>query len=229
MRFLLDLTSRRTTRLLAASALLIGVGGATMAASSASAAACGPTTFTTTNCSMTGSADITAGSLGLAAPADQTWPTTALSGVDLTLVDTTDSSFSVQDITGSGDGWNVTATATPFTVGTSATVLANAGTLVFNGSTSTDVTGATPDNACAGTTTCTPATSDVTFPVDLTTDSGTTTSTIYNAATSSGMGNIVIGGAGNPAAWWLNVPAGAVSGTYTSQITLTIASGPTAT
>ena len=112
MRYLGNLTSRRSTRLLAASALVLGVGGGTMAASSAPAAACDGVTFAA-GCTMTGTATITAGSLGVAAPAVQTWGTT-LDGTDQLLVNDApaDTSFSVQDATGSGDGWNVTATAT---------------------------------------------------------------------------------------------------------------------
>ena len=231
MRFLLDLTSRRTTRLLGAAALLVGVGGATMAASSASAAACNPGTTFQGTCTMTGTATLTGGSLGVEAPATQTWSTT-LDGTNKLLVNAApaDTSFSVQDATGSGDGWNVTATASPFTVAAAPTrVLANIGTLVFNGSTTSETTGATPGNACAPLTDCTVATpTGLTFPVDFTTD-GTTPFTLYNAAAASGLGNILIGSssAGAPAAWWVNVPASATAGAYASTITLTIASGPT--
>jgi hypothetical protein len=226
MRFLLDLTSRRTTRLLAASALLIGVGGATMAASSASAAACDDATFSQT-CTMAGSAAITGGALGMLAPVGQSWAT-QLNGADQQLVDTADASFTVQDITGSGDGWDVTAGATQFTGTTSDTnLLATTGTLVYNGSTTSETVGATPGNACAPATACTVATpTGLVMPVDFTTDG--TLENIYDADTATGMGNIVVGAlsGGAPAAWWLNVPAGAVADTYTSTITLAINSGP---
>jgi hypothetical protein len=231
MGLLLGLTSRRTTRLLAASALLIGVGGATMAASSASAAACDPAVFAQT-CTMTGTATVTAGSLGVAAPATQTWGTT-LDGTDKQLVDAApaDTSFSVQDATGSGDGWNVTATATQFTVGASTTVLADTGTLVFNGSATSETTGATPGNLCAPATTCTVPTTDVVFPVDFVTGAAVIPVSIYNAAAATGLGNILIGSSsgGAPAAWWVNVPASATAGAYVSTITLAINSGPTGT
>jgi WxL domain surface cell wall-binding len=216
MGLLLGLTSRRTTRLLAASALLIGVGGATMAASSASAAACDPAVFAQT----------------CTAPATQTWGTT-LDGTDKQLVDAApaDTSFSVQDATGSGDGWNVTATATQFTVGASTTVLADTGTLVFNGSATSETTGATPGNLCAPATTCTVPTTDVVFPVDFVTGAAVIPVSIYNAAAATGLGNILIGSSsgGAPAAWWVNVPASATAGAYVSTITLAINSGPTGT
>jgi len=44
----------------------------------------------------------------------------------------------------------------------------------------------------------------------------------------TGLGAIVIGGstATNPLGWWLSVPATALSGTYTSTVTVSVASGP---
>ena len=63
---------------------------------------------------MAGTATVTGGALGATAPASQSWSTT-LNGVDKQLVDGADASFSVQDVTGSGGGWTVTATATQFT------------------------------------------------------------------------------------------------------------------
>lgn len=232
MRYLLGLTSRRTTRLLAAFALLIGVGGGTMAASSAPAAPCDGVTFAA-SCDMVGTATISASALGMAAPATQTW-STPLDGLDHQLVDATspDTSFLVQDFTGSGDGWTVTAGATQF-VGTSITptdtnVLANTGTLVFNGSTTSETTGAVPSNDCAPGTTCTPATTTgLTVPVAIAQD-GSGPFTIYSATAGSGMGTIRVGAlaGANPAAWWVNVPANAVADIYTSTITLTVASLP---
>jgi len=225
MRYLMGLAGRRGIRLLAACALAIGVGGATMGAGAAGAADCASDTFSP-GCTMTGTATITGGSLGMAAPASQGW-TTTLNGANQQLVDSADASFTVQDVTGSGSGWDVTATASQF-AGVSPNVLSTTGTLVYNGSTTSETTGAQPGNACAPSTTCTvPTTTGLTFPVNVTTD-GTTLYNLYNATPATGMGNIVIGSlsGGNPAAWWLNVPAGAHADTYTSVITLAIASGP---
>jgi WxL domain surface cell wall-binding len=232
MRFLLDLTSRRTTRLLAASALLIGVGGATMAASSAPAAQCDGVTFAA-SCDMIGTATISGQSLGMAAPATQTW-SVPLDGLDHQLVDATapDTSFLVQDFTGTGDGWTVSAAATQF-VGTLVTptdtnTLANTGTLVFNGSTTSETTGAIPSNDCAPGTTCTAATTTgLAEPVDIAQD-GTGPFTIYGATVGTGMGTIRVGAlaGANPAAWWVNVPASAKADVYTSTITLAISSVP---
>ena len=233
MRYLGNLTSRRSIRLLAASALVLGVGGGTMAASSAPAADCDGVTFAA-SCTMTGTATITAGSLGVAAPAVQTWGTT-LDGTNKLLVNDApaDTSLSVQDATGSGAGWNVTATATTFTVGATTTVLADGGTLVFTGSAALggETSAVPPGNACAPDTTCTVPTNNVAVPVDFTTGAAVTPVSIYNAALATGLGNIVIGtaSAGAPAAWWVNVPANATAGAYASDITIAINSGPTGT
>jgi hypothetical protein len=42
------------------------------------------------------------------------------------------------------------------------------------------------------------------------------------------MGQVVIGGstAAHPVGWWVNVPASATAGSYTSTVTMTIISGP---
>ena len=100
---------------------------------------------------------------------------------------------------------------------------------MYTGSATDEAAAVTPDNACAPLTTCTPATTTgLTMPVAFTTDG--TLANIYDAATATGMGNIVVGAlaGGAPAAWWLNVPASAMADTYTSTITLTITSGPVA-
>ena len=232
MNCLLNLTRRRGVRVLAASALVVGVGGSMMAASSAPAADCDGVTFAA-SCTMTGTATITGASLGMAAPATQTWAT-PLDGLDHQLVNLTspDTSFLVQDFTGTGDGWTVTASATQF-VGTLVTptdtnVLADTGTLVFTGSTSDEASVDNPSNDCAPGTTCTAAdASGLTVPVDIAQD-GTGPFTIYGAAANTGMGTIRVGalGGANPAAWWVNVPASAKADAYTSTITLAISSVP---
>jgi hypothetical protein len=229
MNYLLDLTRRRGVRLLAASALVAGVGGSMMAASSAPTAACDNATFTA-GCSMAGTATVTGGSLGVTAPATQTWGTT-LNGVDQQLVDTADASFTVQDVTGSGGGWTVTATATQFTgAGADGNTLPATGTMVYNGSGTSETIGATPGSACAPSTTCVlPTTSGLTLPAAVDQD-GTTPVNLYDADANTGMGTILIGAvsAGAPAAWWVNVPSGATADTYSSVITLAVATGPVA-
>jgi hypothetical protein len=52
--------------------------------------------------------------------------------------------------------------------------------------------------------------------------------TIYDTAAATGVGQVVIGGSGaaNPVGWWLNVPASAFAGAYTSTVTMAVISAP---
>ena len=232
MNYVLDLTRRRGVRVLAASALVVGAGSAMMAASSAPTAPCDNATFAT-GCSVTGTAGVGGGSLGMIAPASQSWSTT-LDGTNKQLVDTADASFTVQDATGTGAGWTVTATATQFAgtlvTPTDTNTLAATGTMVYAGSGSSEASGATPGAACAPATTChLPTTSGLTLPAPVDQD-GTSLVNLYDADTGTGLGTIVIGAAsgGNPAALWVNVPANATADTYTSTITYAVSTGPVA-
>jgi hypothetical protein len=230
MHYLLDLTKRRSIRVLAASALVAGVGGSMMAASSAGATTCDNATFTA-GCTVTGTAGVGGGSLGMIAPASQSWSTT-LDGTNKQLVDTADASFTVQDATGTGAGWTVTAAATQFAgTGTGDTnTLAATGTMVYAGSATDETSGATPGAACAPLTTCQlPTTSGLTLPAPVDQD-GTSLVNLYDADTTTGLGTIVIGAAsgGNPAAFWVNVPANATADTYTTTITYAVSTVPVA-
>ena len=172
-----------------------------------------------------GTLTLGAGSLVLVAPATLTWSGT-LSGLNQTIVDTVpaDQTYSVNDNTGSGAGWHVTASATTFTTGTHS--LADTGTFVNTGSV-TSIAGTTaPAVACA--TTCTLPTNDTTFPVAITTAGSSPTAVpIYDSAVNTGLGNINIGGGStNPVGWWVNVPANTYAGTYTSTVTLAVVSAP---
>jgi hypothetical protein len=230
MNYVLDLTRRRGVRLLAATALVVGAGGAMMAASSAPTTTCDNATFTA-GCTVTGTAGLTGGSLGMIAPASQSWPFT-LNGTNQEQADTADASFTVQDATGTGAGWTVTAAATQFAgTGTGDTnTLAATGTMVYAGSGTDETSGATPGAACAPSTTCQlPTTSGLTLPAPIDQD-GTSLVNLYDADTSTGLGTIVIGAAsgGNPAAFWVNVPANATADTYTTTITYAVSTGPVA-
>jgi hypothetical protein len=52
--------------------------------------------------------------------------------------------------------------------------------------------------------------------------------TVYDTAVSTGEGVMTIGGssAANPIGWWVQVPAAAYAGVYTSTVTLEVISGP---
>lgn len=127
--------------------------------------------------------------------------------------------------TAHGAGWHFTVTATTLTSGSN--TLANSGTLVFTGS-ATSVSAATaPTATCVGS--CTLPTDAVTYPVAITTAASAPTAfTLYGATAGTGLGAVTIGGsaAAHPAGWWVNIPAQAYAGSYTTTVTLTVASGP---
>jgi hypothetical protein len=109
----------------------------------------------------------------------------------------------------------------------------------------TDLTA--PTAACLAGSTCTlptntGVTGPVTYPVVITygnaatgaaspgapTGHQTTPVSIYNADAGSGLGTIVIGGAGtaNPVGWWINVPSNTIQGTYVATVSLELVAGP---
>ena len=148
-----------------------------------------------------------------------------MNGLDSKLIDTTPAHtyFTVNDATGSGVGWNVNVAATTFTAGTK--TLANTGTLVFTGSVGSVTSTTAPDGTC-GTGTCTAPTNTTTYPVAVTTAASSPTPVkIFDTSANSGMGTILVG-YNNPTGWWLNVPANAYAGTYTSTITWQLTSAP---
>jgi hypothetical protein len=152
-----------------------------------------------------------------------------ISGADQTLFDPTlaDQTYAVNDATGTAPGWHVTVAATQFTsTGTGTHPLANTGTFATNGSVGAMTDTTAPTAACAGTSTCTLPTNTTTYPVAITTASGTPVN-IYDASALTGLGTIVIGSPGlNPVGWWLNVPSNTIQGTYTSTVSLELVAGP---
>jgi len=116
----------------------------------------------------------------------------------------------VQDATGSGAGWNITATSTTFTAGsktlpTTATSIATA-----------------PTDACDGTSTCTLATNSTTYPYALPAAATAPTATkMVDTAASTGMGDQTL-----TPTWSLAIPSSATAGAYTSTWTISLVSGP---
>jgi len=110
--------------------------------------------------------------------------------------------------------------------------LADIGTFQTNGSVTSETAPAVPTTACSTGSTCTLPDNTTTYPVDITTAAtAPPLSTIYDASSASapsGLGSIIIGGVGtaHPVGWWLNVPAKALAGTYTSTITLAVVAAP---
>lgn len=218
----------RCIRVLSCCAVVAGglTGSVVVASGTADAAACGTAVAAGTDCTLTGTANLGAGTLTLTSPASLGWSTT-LNGLNQSLVDPTaaDQGYTVNDATGSGAGWHVTASATTFTTGTH--TLPDTGTFVTTGSTSSPTATTAPSATCTGT--CTLPTNSTTYPVALTTAATTpTATTVYDTAAATGLGQMTIGGstAADPVGWWVNVPASAQAGTYTSTITTEIISGP---
>ncbi len=173
---------------------------------------------------VTGTATISAGSLAITPPTSLGWSAT-LNGADQEVVDATtaDQSMVVNDPTGSGNGWKVTALATAFTCSTSGTCgTATLGATAFtvNGSTTDNTSTTAPAVACsAGATGCTVAVlNGISYPVTV----QTSASSIFNANANTGMGSNTISSLG----WWLAIPANTKAGTYTSTVTLAVSSGP---
>src|SRR5262249_35030881 len=114
---------------------------------------------------------------------------------------------------GSGAGWNVTATSTTFTTG--------GGSPRLLSTSATSITSA-PTDVCDGGSTCTAATNSVAYPYVLPAGATAPTATkLFNAAASTGLGNQTV-----TPTWKLAVPASTFAGTYTSTWTLSLVSGP---
>ncbi|SRR6266851_4741184 len=209
-------------------AVLTVMVGWSLAATSgtASATACGGAVASGSNCTLTGTVTLTAGTLTLTSPSSLTWAST-LTGLDQSVVDTVsgDQQYTVTDATGSGAGWHVTTSATTFTNGSHA--LPNSLTFVTTGSVTSITATSAPTASCSGT--CSLPSNSTTYPVAITTAASSPVPvTIYDTAAASGLGQIVIGGSTqpNPVGWWANIPANASAGSYTSVITMAVISGP---
>jgi hypothetical protein len=153
-------------------------------------------------------ATISAGSLAFVSSPSTAGFADTLNGVDQTV--TTTQSFDVGDATGSGTGWNITATSTTFTAG-SHTLPTSAVTVQ-----------SAPSVACDAGATCTAATNSVAFPYTLPAAATAPTATkIYNAAANTGLGNQTA-----TATMRLAIPANTFAGSYGSTWTYSLVSGP---
>ena len=180
----------------------LALGGLVCGALLSSASVAGATTAT---------AALSAGSLGFkSAPPNVTFNDT-LNGTNQTA--TSAQAIDVSDATGSGTGWNVTATSTTFTSGTH--TLGTGATTVA----------ATPGVACDTGATCTAATvlgSKVSYPYTLPAAAVAPTATeLFDANTGTGMGNQTV-----TPTWSLAIPANTFAGSYTSTWTLSLVSAP---
>jgi hypothetical protein len=231
MRHLLRVIKRHVGPVVGVCALIGGTGVCALsAAGTAQAAACpGTPVLTGTTCTATGTLTFSAGPLTLLSPIALTWAGTG-NGLNRELVDATtaDQTYTVNDATGTGVGWNVTVSATTFTSTTPAATLADTGTFSTNGSITSATVVTAPTATCSTGSTCTLPTDTTTYPVAITTAATTPTPfKIYDTAATTGLGSIAIGLPGAaPVGWWVAVPANAVPATYTSTITLEVVSAP---
>jgi hypothetical protein len=131
-----------------------------------------------------------------------------LTGQDMTVSNT--QAMDVGDATGSGAGWNITATSTTFTNGTQ--------TLA----TTTTTINSAPTDTCDASSSCALATNSVTYPYTLPASGTAPTATkLFNAASGSGMGDQTV-----TPTWTLAIPSSTYAGTYTSTWTISLVSAP---
>jgi hypothetical protein len=149
----------------------------------------------------TGSVTLTGGSLAITAtPTNFTYPSTVLTGSAITL--TSSFSLTVDDATGSGAGWNLTASAPPLTDSVGNTI--PAGNQTIESVVVSGVTGTAPTNG-------------VSYPMGL----PTSTAKIFSANANTGRGQST-----ETFNLQLVVPADAFAGTYTTSLTVSLISGP---
>jgi hypothetical protein len=171
------------------------------------ALAAGTMAFPASATAISATATISAGTLTFVSPASVAFSAT-LTGVDQNV--TSPQSFDVKDATGSGVGWNITATSTTFT--------SSGHTL----STSAVTEPVAPADTCDASTTCTLATTSVTYPYTLPAATTAPTATkVFNATANTGLGDQT---AVNTLS--LAVPASTVAGSYTSTWTFSLVSAP---
>jgi photosystem II stability/assembly factor-like uncharacterized protein len=153
-----------------------------------------------------GYAGCAAGGLSFTPPATLSWPSTVLTGRDRSI--TAPLTLSPNDQTGSGAGWNVTATSTTFTSG-SRTLPTTAAQI-----TAADVSPVTGS--------CSLPVNQINYPVTVPAAASQPAAVkVFDAVTGTGAGPVAVVLTAN-----LNVPANARVGTYTSTWTLTLSSGP---
>jgi hypothetical protein len=146
------------------------------------------------------------GGLSFTPPASLSWPSTALTGRDQSL--TTPLTLSPNDQTGSGAGWNLTATSTTFTTG-SGTLPTAAAEIIAASASSTSGTCSLPVNQIA-------------YPVSIPAGASAPAAVkVFDASAGTGAGPVNVALTAS-----LHVPGNARVGTYTSTWTLTLASGP---
>lgn len=155
-------------------------------------------------------ATLTQGSLAFVSPPPDVSFSATLNGTDQDV--TAGQAIDVGDDTGSGQGWDITATSTTFSCCSGAHTLSTSATTIQGA----------PTPACDSGSACTVASNAITYPYSLPAGPTAPTATkIFNAATNSGLGNETVS-----VTWHLAVPSATFVGTYLSTWTLSLASGP---
>jgi hypothetical protein len=155
-------------------------------------------------------ASISAGSLAFVSTPANPSITATLNGVDQN--PTVGLGIDVGDATGSGAGWNLTATSTTFSTTSPVHTLQTSATSVKTA----------PADVCDSNASCTAATNSVAYPYVLPAGSTAPTATkLFNAAANTGMGNQTV-----TPTFTLAVPANSYAGSYTSTWTFSLVSGP---
>jgi hypothetical protein len=222
--------------------LAIGAMAALPGAAEAATPACtGGTTANGTvgSCTTSATVGLSSGGLTMNGPIGENWGTVPLNGQTQTVYDTTanDEGLVASDLrgllsTGTGSGWDITASAAAFTGTATATTIPDTATgkvLAFNGGGTSGTAANTPTAACYyGLLLCALPTNSVTFPAFVPTGASVPALRIYNAAAGTGVGVVQVGasGATHPGVWSVTLPPTLAVDTYTSTITLTIAAGP---
>ena len=118
--------------------------------------------------------------------------------------------LTMNDLRGSGAGWNLTMTSTSFNDGGGHTLATTASSI------------ASAASACTAGGTCTNPTNAITYP--LTVPAGATAPTavkVFNAAANTGMGRFTVTPSIN-----VSIPGNAYAGSYSSTLTVAAVSGP---
>jgi len=145
----------------------------------------------------------------------------ALTGANQT-AGTTLAAYTANDVTGTGNGWNVTFQATQFTCGVPADAGCKAG---FTTLPTSSLSIAPPTVACASGSTCTGSpTASITTATAV--DVGAPVQ-VLSAAANAGMGSYTVTpGAIGTGQLQLAIPGNALATTYHSTLTITVNSGP---
>jgi len=147
------------------------------------------------------------GSLGLTSPATAAFGSLTLNGANQSV--TTNLSFTPNDSTGSGSGWNLTGTSTTFKNASSNTLPTTATTITAGSVATTAGTCRLPTNAIAY---------PVTLPAATTAPAAVK---LYDATAATGLGPSTVTLTAK-----LSIPPNAHNGTYSSTWTFSLVSGP---